>query len=390
MVNNGYQGCRREPSLMIRSFAMRTAPLETTAPAPPQSLVIDPRSLPPASFFRVTAEAGISEECARRWAGSVIGYGLSDPTEIMDASHIARSNRALVARPPSLTLAKHERSAVDGFEKLLFQTNDGMFIETVLIPLEKKGRVSVCLSSQVGCVMGCTFCATAKMTTRRNLETWEILDQFIQARALVQSQGRAVTGAVFMGMGEPFLNFTNVITAADWMRYPIKDSISGKAITISTVGLVEEIERFTDMNLPFRLSISLGAATDEKRAVLVPVAARAPIARVMEAARRYALSKKERVNLSYVCVSGVNVSEQDAIDLAGIIGDTPVRLDLIDVTDTSGRYQPPSAEELKGFRDALARHVRQPIARRYSGGKDIRASCGSLAGEAHEKSPALK
>jgi 23S rRNA (adenine2503-C2)-methyltransferase len=218
------------------------------------------------------------------------------------------------------------------------------------------------------------------MTTRRNLESWEILDQFIQARALVQGQGRAVTGAVFMGMGEPFLNFTNVITAADWMRYPIKDAISGKAITISTVGLVQEIERFTEMDLPFRLSISLGAATDEKRAILVPVAARTPVARVMEAARRYALTKQDRVNLSYVCVSGVNVSEQDAIDLATLIGNTPIRLDLIDVTDTSGRYLPPSQEELKGFRDALARHVRQPIARRYSGGKDIRASCGALAG----------
>jgi 23S rRNA (adenine2503-C2)-methyltransferase len=184
-----------------------------------------------------------------------------------------------------------------------------------------------------------------------------------------------------MGMGEPFLNFTNVITAADWMRFPIKDAISGKAITISTVGLVQEIEKFTDLNLPFRLSISLGAATDAKRAQLVPVAARTPVARVMEAARRHALAKKDRINLAYVCVSGVNVSEQDARDLGALIGDTPARLDLIDVNDTSGRYLPPSAEELNGFRDALARYVRHPIARRYSGGKDIRASCGALAGQ---------
>ena len=344
---------------------------------------IDPRTMEPSKFFGMASRAGLSEECARRWAGAVIGNGLYEPNDIMHASQIARSFSSVVARPPSLTLKQHQCSPTDGFEKLLFETNDGMSIETVIIPLEKEGRASLCLSSQVGCVMGCTFCATARMPQRRNLASWEILDQFIQARGIVNSQGRKVTGAVFMGMGEPFLNFANVIIAADWMRFPIKDAISGKAITISTVGLVQEIERYTDMNLPFRLSISLGAATDEKRAKLVPVAARTPVKRVMQAARRHALTRKDRINLSYVCVSGVNVSEQDAIDLATLIGDTPIRLDLIDVTDPSGRYQAPSPEELKVFRDALARHVRQPVARRYSGGKDIRASCGSLAGGTH-------
>lgn len=341
---------------------------------------IDPRGLPSTTFFEKAKDLGLSLDCARRWAGTVIGHGLYDAREIMTSSQIAKTFSAHVANLPSLTLIRHDRSQTDGFEKLLFSTHDGMSIETVLIPLEKEGRVSLCLSSQVGCVMGCTFCATARMTQRRNLQTWEILDQVVQARKIVHAQGRKVTGAVFMGMGEPFLNFNNVIAAADWMRFPLKDAISGKAITVSTVGLVQEIERFTELNLPFRLSISLGAATDEKRAILVPVAARTPVARVMEAARRHALKKGDRVNLAYVCVSGVNVSEQDAIDLARLIKDTPVRLDLIDVTDTSGHYQPPTAEELSLFRDALGRHLRQPIARRYSGGKDIRASCGSLAG----------
>jgi len=341
---------------------------------------LDPRALSPATFFAAATRAGLTEECARKWSSAVIGSGVREPMTIMEMSHIARSFGQLVARPPALKLANHQRSAVDGFEKLLFETKDGLWVETVLIPLEKEGRVSLCLSSQVGCVMGCAFCATARMPRRRNLASWEILDQFIQAREVVRSQGRGVTGAVFMGMGEPFLNFSNVLTAADWMRFPIKDAISGKAITISTVGLVSEIERFTDMKLPYRLSISLGAATDEKRALLVPVAARTPVKRVMEAARRHALARKDRINLAYVCVGGVNVSEQDAQDLAALIGDTPVRLDLIDVTDTSGRYQPPTSEELKAFRDALGVHLKQPIARRYSGGKDIRASCGSLAG----------
>ena len=116
---------------------------------------------------------------------------------------------------PRLTLDGSVVSPIDGFQKLRFRTDEGLSLETVLIPLHKEGAVSICLSSQVGCAMGCVFCATARMTARRNLATWEIIDQFLQARALVQGQGRRVTGVVFMGMGEPFLNYDNVMAAAD-------------------------------------------------------------------------------------------------------------------------------------------------------------------------------
>lgn len=323
----------------------------------------------------------MSREMARRWASAVIGRGERSTNEVMHNAQVAKRFNAVMSDLPSLRLTKHLQSPTDGFQKLLFETYDGMPLETVIIPLHKTGAVSLCISSQVGCVMGCTFCATTRMTMRRNLASWEILDQVSQARRLVMAGGRRVTGAVFMGMGEPFLNFDNVLTAADWMRQPLEQAISGKAITISTVGLVPEIGKFTDMNLPFRLSVSLGAATDEKRARLVPVAARTPIARVMEAARRYALKRRDRVNLSYVCISGENVGEDDARALASLVGDTPVRLDLIDVNDSSGRYHPPSPEELQVFRDALATHLKQPVARRYSGGGDIAASCGALAGK---------
>ena len=272
-------------------------------------------------------------------------------------------------------------SEVDGFQKLLFRTADGLAVETVLIPLHKPGAVSVCLSSQVGCAMGCVFCATARMPRRRNLETWEIVDQLVQARELAGAQGRRVTGAVFMGMGEPFLNYDRVLAAAELLRCPYGGSIGAPAITISTVGLVPEIDRFTAEKRRFRLSISLGAATDAKRADLVPVAGRTPVALVMAAARRHALDRRERVMLSYVCISGVNVSEDDARALGALIGDTPVRLDLIDVTDPTGRFHPPDDDERRSFRDALTRYVGQPVVRRYSGGKDIQAACGTLAGE---------
>ncbi len=353
-------------------------------PAHPQTApsLFDPRSHEPSALFAAGRAAGLSDDALLRWAGAVIGSGERAAERVLSEARIARrfSLSGLFHDLPSLSLAKHVRSERDGFEKLLFETHDGLKIETVLIPLLKERAVSICLSSQVGCVMGCTFCATARMATRRNLDAWEILDQFAQARSIVKSQGRRVMGAVFMGMGEPFLNFGNVITAAKWLHFPVKDAISGKAITISTVGLVQEIEKFTSLNLPFRLSISLGAATDEKRARLVPVAARTPVQSVMAAARQHAAARRDRVNLSYVCIKDENVSIEDARALAGLIGDTPVRLDLIDVTDLSGRYAPPSEAELKAFRDALSEYLKQPVARRYSGGADIQASCGSLAG----------
>jgi 23S rRNA (adenine2503-C2)-methyltransferase len=341
---------------------------------------VDPRQYDPGAFYAWAKTHGIAQDVARRWAGAVVGRGELQADIIMRDAQIAKKFSEHLYDLPSLKLVTHVRSSVDGFEKILFQTHDQLSIETVIIPLHKPGCVSLCISSQVGCVMGCTFCATARMSQRRNLSSWEILSQVAQARALVLAKGRRVTGAVFMGMGEPFLNFDNVLRAADWMRQPLENAISGKAITISTVGLVQEIERFTDLDLPFRLSISLGAATDAKRARLVPVAARTPVARVMAAAKRHALARNDRINLSYVCVQGENVSEQDARELAELIGDTPVRLDLIDVTDATGRYKPPTAQELRAFRDALGKHLRQPVARRYSGGADIAASCGSLAG----------
>jgi 23S rRNA (adenine2503-C2)-methyltransferase len=228
--------------------------------------------------------------------------------------------------------------------------------------------------------MGCVFCATARMPQRRNLETWEIVDQFLQARDIVRSQGRRVTGVVFMGMGEPFLNYDRVIAAAELLRCPYGGAIGASAITISTVGLVNEIDRFTLEGHKYRLAISIGAATDSKRQRLVPLASRTPIFEVIAAARRHALARRDRVMLTYVCIGGVNVDVSDAEALAELIGETPVRLDLIDVTDSSGRWLPPTPEEYRRFRDALSDMLPQPVVRRYSGGADIQAACGTLAG----------
>jgi 23S rRNA (adenine2503-C2)-methyltransferase len=345
----------------------------------------DPRNVSPKDGLHTGAAVGLSLPQYRRLLSKVVGEGLCTLEELRQENCFSKETLSQLSLP-RLTLEELSESKQDGFKKLLFRTQDGLGVESVVIPLHKPGKVTLCLSSQVGCVMGCVFCATTRLTQRRNLEMWEIVDQFIQARTIARRYGADVSGVVFMGMGEPFLNYKNVISSAELFSYPIKNSISGKAITISTVGLVPEIVKYTADRHPFRLSISLGAATDKKRAKLVPIAAKTPIKDVMSAAREYALSRKDRINLAYVCISNQNVSIEDAKALGEIISDTPVRLDLIDVRDSSGKYLPPSATELSIFRDALREYVKQPVARRYSGGGDIEAGCGMLAAKPQNNS----
>lgn len=341
----------------------------------------DPRNCSPHKYFAQAISLGLNERNARRLLAELIGHGRHEPDLWIKKGIVPKRMSEYVSDLPRLTLQKTVISPSDGFTKLLFHTHEGYPIETVLIPLEKDNRISICLSSQVGCVMGCAFCATARMPQRRNLKTWEILDQFIYAKNLVDLKGKKTHSVVFMGMGEPFLNYESVLSAAELISYPVARAIAGKAITISTVGIVDNIYRFTDEKRPFRLSISLGAATDEKRARLVPIAAKAKVSEVMNAARYHAIKRKERVMISYVCISGENVSVEDAMALGDVIGDTPVRLDLIEVTDSTGRFKKPSPKEMSLFRDALRLYVGQPVVRRYSGGADINASCGTLAGE---------
>ena len=342
--------------------------------------MLDPRDLAPPVFLDRGRALGVRDESLRRLSAAIVGRGeLERSAWVRDCQAPRRLLDQIPDPLPRLTLARSTTSPVDGFEKLLFKTPDDMRIETVLIPLHKPGAMSVCLSSQVGCPIGCQFCATGRMTRRRNLETWEIVDQFIQAREQAQATGRRVTGAVFMGMGEPFLNYDRVLAAAELLSCPHGASVAGAAITISTVGLVPQIERYTREKRRFRLSISLIAATDEKRSQLAPTTRGTPLAEIMAAAGRYALDRRDRVMLAYVCIGGFNVFESDALALARLIGDVKARLDLIDVTDTTGVYRRPDPDEYRLFRDVLGREYHQPVVRRYSGGADIQAACGTLA-----------
>ncbi|MFH0908488.1 MAG: radical SAM protein [bacterium] len=279
---------------------------------------------------------------------------------------------------PRLEIVEKTTSPTDGFTKYLFRGTGPDLFEAVRIPLLHRPadrKYIICISSQVGCSMGCVFCAAAKLGLRRNLAAWEMVDQVVRIR---EESEHPVGGVVFMGMGEPMLNYEDVIRAARILSEPSGVAISGKAITISTVGIIPGIRRFTREGHPFRLVVSLTSADPARRRELLPIEEACPTPDLMEAIRAYHAATGRRVTLAWVMISGVNVREEDARQLAELTRGLPIRLDLIDVNDADGRFRPPSREELDAFRDALRKHVGMPVARRYSGGQDIRAGCGML------------
>jgi 23S rRNA (adenine2503-C2)-methyltransferase len=225
--------------------------------------------------------------------------------------------------------------------------------------------------------MGCEFCATGRMGFRRDLAAWEIVDQVIKIR---DDSPHPVRGVVFMGMGEPMLNYDRVIQAARILTESCGMAIGGKAITISTAGVVPGIRRFTAEKHIYRLVVSLNSADPLQRRELMPVERTYPTPELMSALREYHEATGRRVVLAWTMIAGVNTRPEDAEMLAELTRGLPVKLDLIEVNDPTGRFKPPSPEELSVFRDALSAKLGVPVGRRYSGGADIAAACGMLAG----------
>ena len=278
-------------------------------------------------------------------------------------------------------------SPSDGFAKYLFRGHGPEPFEAVRIPLLHRaghGKYVVCVSSQVGCAMGCAFCATGRMGFVRNLSAWEMVDQVLR---IALDSPHPVRGVVFMGMGEPMLNYGEVVRAAQILCEPCGMAISAKAISLSTAGIVPGIRRFAADRLPFRLVVSLTSADPERRQRLMPVENTHPLPELMDAIREYHHLSGQRVTLAWTMISGFNLREEDAIQLAHLVRDLPITLDLIDVNDPTGTFRPPSPEELNHFRDALRRHLAMPVARRYSGGQDIHAACGMLASARSPRPP---
>jgi 23S rRNA (adenine2503-C2)-methyltransferase len=314
----------------------------------------------------------------------------------------ATTRRALAAEVvfPELEIVERRRAA-DGFVKYLFRLPDGDLIEAVRIPLPDPGdaralkqrrqrgeaaglvalptaKYTLCISSQKGCVLACDFCATGRLRPAggvRNLAVWEML---AQVRAMRAEADHPVCGVLFLGMGEPLLNYDNVIRAAQILSHPAGPAIAGDSISISTVGVAPAIRRFAAERHRFRLIISLAAATSEARLPLMPAEKRWPLADVMAAVREYAASCRSRLSFAYIGISGVNMGCEHARKLAELLAGLRAKVTLIDVNDDSGRSQPPTDEEVREFRDELlARHI--PVSRRYAGGREIGAACGTLA-----------
>ncbi|HOW81060.1 MAG TPA: 23S rRNA (adenine(2503)-C(2))-methyltransferase RlmN [Spirochaetota bacterium] len=277
-----------------------------------------------------------------------------------------------------LSLEEHRVSPSDGTEKYLFRTFDGHYIESVLLKSEgtDDGRLTVCISSQVGCAMGCVFCATARIGFRRNLETGEILDQLCHVRRLT---GLKNNNIVFMGMGEPFMNYDNVIRAAEIMNYSFGFHISVRKITISTCGILGGLERFMHEKQPYNLAISLNDTDPEKRAHSMPVEKKYPFAEIIALLGRTFPVSRNRLTIEYI-MRRDNISRDDARRLKKMFKYGRIKLNLIPLNPGSDAFGAPGQEEIDNFVKELE-IMNVPISIRKSLGADISGACGQLSGK---------
>ena len=333
-----------------------------------------------AELHAALAPLGVSARLARRLQAAAVRRE-EVPGRLPEVSERLLEKVRGVVRLPRLVGVDKRVSARDGFAKYVFRGEGEGVFEAVRIPLTRRAgeeKHIVCVSSQVGCAMGCAFCATGRMGFVRDLAAWEMVDQVIRVAA---DSEHPVRGVVFMGMGEPMMNYEAVVRAARILSEPCGMAIAAKAISISTSGVAPGIRRFAAEGLPFRLVVSLTSAEGGRRREVMPVEGRHPLPELMEAVRAYHAASGQRVTLAWTMISGFNTREEDAVGLAELTRGVPITLDLIDVNDATGRFAAPGPEELNAFRDALRKHLGMPVARRYSGGADIHAACGMLAGE---------
>jgi 23S rRNA (adenine2503-C2)-methyltransferase len=272
------------------------------------------------------------------------------------------------AVPYSTLTLDHEARSSDGTVKALFRTADGRPIEAVLMRY-RDGRRSICVSSQSGCPLTCTFCATGQMKFGRNLTAAEIVDQALHFRRI-----ETVDHCVFMGMGEPMMNLDAVLDAC--RRLPDL-GITNRRTAISTVGWIPGIERLAECEMPIRLALSLHAPNDALRSELMPVNDRYPLADVLAACHRYHRARRRMVFVEYVMLAGVNDSRELAAELASILDPRVFKLNLIPYNPT-GAFEGSDPATIHRFRAALERAgIRATV--RLTRGRDIDAACGQLA-----------
>jgi 23S rRNA (adenine2503-C2)-methyltransferase len=272
----------------------------------------------------------------------------------------------------------HMQRSADGTIKNAVTLHDGMVVESVLIPTET--RITACVSSQVGCSLACKFCATARLKRQRNLSPDEIYDQVVAIKEQAEHFfGRPLTNIVFMGMGEPLLNYSNVISAIDKITSPKGLNMASKRITLSTVGIAKMIMKMADDNVKFNLAVSLHSALDKTRSSIMPINDTNPLDELADALRYWYQKTKKKVTYEYVVWRGINDSAEHAHALLKFAKVIPSKVNLIEYNPIDdGEFQQAPEEALRMYMDLLERNgITTRI--RKSRGKDIDAACGQLA-----------
>jgi len=319
-------------------------------------------------LYGVVGEAGLPPYRAEQLADWVYGRGVTDPDAMTNVP------KALRERFTYLTSRLAARSdSTDGTLKLLLEMSDGERVETVLIPAGS--LATACLSTQAGCAMKCSFCASGLDGLRRNLTAGEILEQVLH---LQKAADRRVTHVVFMGMGEPLANPEETVRAVEALADPLRFGLSARRITVSTVGLPKGIRRLARMDLPITLAISLHAPNDALRKQLMPVAARSSIDEILAAAKDFYRSRKREVTLEYVLLGGVNDTNVCADALANLARRVRCNVNLICYNPVESlSYQPPTPVAVRAFLNRLRKRGVNAHLRR-SRGQDASAACGQL------------
>lgn len=338
-------------------------------------------ALDPSAAESLVADLGLPRYRADQLLGWVYRRGVSDPARMSDLPGDARE--ALKERLGAVAVAssRTEQSA-DGTRKLAVQLDDGELIESVLIP--DRERLTLCVSSQVGCAMGCTFCATARLGLKRHLKVEEIVGQILLARdeaGTMAPEGRPLTNLVFMGMGEPLHNLDALLPALEILTSSWGLEISPRRITVSTVGLVPEMRRLLE-STKVSLAVSLGATTEAKRRELMPVTRKYSLAQLMDACRTLPLPRRKRITFEYTLLTGQNDSDDDARRLVKLLHGIRAKVNLIYWNPFPGAdYTRASRERTHQFQRLLLDHgVHASV--RESRGPDIAAACGQLAAKA--------